>query len=61
MGKLLKNRQLNVKKILPGHHDLEVSVQMISKIDEAFSMLDKSGKLKQGEGIFEFEDFQIHL
>lgn len=53
--------QLNVRKILPGHHDLDVPVQMISKIDEAFSILDKSGKLKQGEGIFEFGDFQIHL
>ena len=53
--------KLSVRKILPGHHDLEVSVQMISKIDEAFSMLGKSGNLKQGEGIFEFGDFQIHL
>ena len=52
---------LSVGKILPGHHDLDVPVQMIFKIDEAFSILDKSGKLKQGEGIFEFEDFQIHL
>lgn len=53
--------QLSIKKVLPGHHELDVSVELISKIEEAFSGLDKAGNLKQGKGIFEFEEFQIHL
>ena len=53
--------KLKVEKIMPGHHDLDVSVEIISKIQAAFEELKSSGNLKQGKGIFEFEDFQIHL
>lgn len=53
--------KLEVKRILPGHHCLDVSVQIISNIKNAFSSLKKDGDLEQGKGIFEFGDFQIHL
>ncbi len=45
----------------PGHHILDVPVQIISDIKKAFSSLEKTGNLKQGKGMFEFGDFQIHL
>ncbi len=56
-----KVKQLSVSCILPGHHSLDVSVNVIDKINNAFHSLRKSGKLKQGNGIFDFGEFQIHI
>lgn len=56
-----KVNKLKIEKIMPGHHDLDVSVGIISKIQTAFEELKFTGNLKQGKGIFEFEGFQIHL
>lgn len=56
-----KINELNICRILPGHHNLNVPVQMISKIEKAFLNLDNDGNLEQGKGIFEFGEFQIHL
>ena len=53
--------KLEIKRILPGHHSLDISVQIISNIKNAFLNLKKDGDLEQGKGIFEFEEFQIHL
>ena len=53
--------KLEVKRILPGHHSLDVPVQIISNIKNAFSSLKKDGDLEQGKGMFEFGEFQIHL
>lgn len=51
----------NVKKILPGHNDLDVSVSIIEEIRDAFESIERKGLLKQGSGIFEFKDFKIHI
>ena len=56
-----KVQDLKVSSIFPGHHDLNVPVDIISRIEEAFAGLNKRGQLKQGNGVFEFEEFQIHL
>ena len=61
MQSIDKVSKFKVEKIMPGHHDLDVSVRIISKIQAAFEKLKDTGNLKQGKGIFEFEDFQIHL
>lgn len=53
--------KLDIKRILPGHHNLDVSVEIISRIQMAFSELRRVDNLEQGKGMFEFEDFQIHL
>lgn len=50
-----------VSRILPGHHDINISISLISHIEKAFSTLEKEGKLVQGNGIFDFEEFQIHI
>lgn len=47
--------------VLPGHHQLDIPVSLIDDIGAAFSQLEKIGKLKQGNGLFEFRDFQIHI
>lgn len=53
--------KLEIKRILPGHHSLDVPVEIISNIKNAFFSLKKDGDLEQGKGIFEFGEFQIHL
>ena len=56
-----KINELEVCRIMPGHHCLEVPVNMILQIEKAFSELEKAGELEQGKGIFEFGEIQIHL
>ena len=56
-----KVKSLEIKRILPAHHQLNISVSIIERIENAFSELADKGMLKQGAGIFEFEDFQIHI
>ena len=54
-------QSLEINRVLPGHHQLAVSVSIVNRIAEAFDSLENGGKLKQGNGIFNFGDFQIHL
>ena len=56
-----KIRTLNVKKILPAHHQLNINVGLIEDIVNAFNGLYQQNKLQQGSGVFDFGDFQIHL
>lgn len=50
-----------VKKVLPAHNDLNISVDMIQKVKDAFDYIEKNNLLKQGSGTFEFEGFNIQL
>lgn len=61
MQSINKTSRLKVVKIMPGHHDLDISVDIILKIQAAFEELKDIDNLKQRKGIFEFGDFQIHL
>ncbi len=56
-----KVKSLEVKRILPAHHQLNIPVSIIGRIEKAFHELADKGILKQGAGIFDFEDFQIHI
>ena len=56
-----KVQQLRIKKILPGHHKLHIPVELIAEIEQGFKELFQAGKLKQGNGIFEFQNFKIHI
>ncbi len=56
-----KIQHLPVARILPGHHQLFVSVDMIGKIEKSFDTLQMAGQLYQGAGVFDFTDFQIHI
>ena len=56
-----KVQALAVKKVLPAHHRLNISVDIINEIAAAFSALEKCGQLKHGSGKFDFENFQIHI
>ena len=50
-----------VRRILPGHHALAVPLNLPERIANAFGGIERAGKLRQGAGRFDFEDFQIHL
>ncbi|MCM1543061.1 MAG: MBL fold metallo-hydrolase [Blautia sp.] len=56
-----KIQNLSINRILPGHHQLDISVDMIGRIESGFRKLADEGKLKQGNGVFDFEGFQIHI
>lgn len=56
-----KIQPLDVERVLPGHHQLDIPVTLISRIEHAFHQLDKNNSLKPGQGIFDFDDFQIHI
>ncbi|WP_041138797.1 hypothetical protein [Beduini massiliensis] len=56
-----KVKHLNIEKLLPAHHDLKISPTIITDIFQAFKHLDDQHQLKQGNGLFDFGDFQIHI
>ena len=56
-----KVQGLDVSRILPGHHRLDIPADLIDRVDAAFGWLDDEGFLSQGSGIFDFGDFQIHI
>ena len=56
-----KINRLDIGRVLPGHHRLDVPAGLISEIERAFCRLERDGKLEQGCGIFDFGAFQIHI
>ena len=56
-----KIHHLDVERVLPAHHQLSIPVNIINSIEKAFSQLAGEGRLEQGNGIFDFADFQIHI
>ena len=56
-----KIQALEIARLLPGHHGLHVSVDIIERIEAAFAGLDREGKLRQGSGVFSYDGFQIHI
>ncbi len=58
VGKLIGT---DIKKILPGHHDLTLPDRMIERMYEALSSLARQDLLRHGTGIFDFGDFSFHF
>lgn len=56
-----KIQTFEINRILPGHHQLDIPVELIDRVEKGFSELSHNGTLKQGNGIFDFGDFQIHI
>ena len=54
-------RRLAPRRILPGHHRLDLPPDFADRVEAAFSDLASGGKLRRGSGRFSFGDFQIHL
>lgn len=51
----------NIKKILPAHNELNVSIDIIKQVKDAFEFLEKNNLLMHGSGIFKYGDFNIQL
>lgn len=56
-----KIQRYKINRVLPGHHSLNIPVSLIDEIEKGFEQLEKDGNLKQGKGVFDFGDFQIHI
>ena len=54
-------QEYKISRILPGHHQLSIPVSLIDEIEAGFAQIERSGKLKQGNGLFEFRGFQIQI
>lgn len=50
-----------IKKILPSHNKIHLSLDIVEDIRHAFSNLEDKGMLRHGAGIFRFNNFEIHL
>ena len=50
-----------IAKILPGHHQLHIPLSLLDEIEAGFAQIERSGQLRQGNGLFEFGDFQIQI
>ncbi len=56
-----KLRNFEISRILPGHHSLDIPVSLIWRIEEGFARIKEWGMLAQGNGTFDFDDFQIQI
>lgn len=56
-----KIRQLNINKILPGHHKLNIDNNLIDEIWKAFEELEQNDELRQGTGNHQYKKFSIHI
>lgn len=56
-----KVKGLDIGRILPAHHRLDVPIDIIERVDKAFDDIKRSGKLAHGGGIFDYGDFSIHI
>ena len=61
MMSVKKVKELEIDRILPAHHNLNISIDLIDKIDRAFINIFNVGKLKHGSGIYSFDNFSIHI
>lgn len=50
-----------INKVLPSHNDLNIDMEFIKKVSDAFKELELKKLLKQGTGIHDFDDFKIQL
>ena len=56
-----KIRKLYIQKICPSHYEINIPIGMANRIYNAFCKIHSQNKLKQGNGMFDFGDFQIHI
>ena len=54
-------QKFKIERIMPGHHKLNIPVSLINTIEAGFAQLERNGQLKQGNGLFEFGEFQIQI
>ncbi len=58
---LRKVSELNCKRVFPAHHTLDIQSEIILRMRDALTDLDKAGLLKHGSGTFDYGDWAIQL
>ena len=58
---LEKIKDLDVKRVFPGHNSLDISPSIISRAYLAFKDIERKGRLKNGSGLFDYDEFRILL
>lgn len=53
--------KLPAKRILPGHHSLEIQPEIVTCMRDAFRKLEAEKKLKHGSGTFDYGDWAVWL
>ena len=61
LSSLEKVAALPVRRLLPGHHSLQLSPDLILRMRDAFRALDAAGKLHHGSGIWDYGDWAVQL
>ena len=61
MNSVDKIRKLDIQKICPSHHEINIPIGIVNRIYDAFCEIHSQNKLQHGNGIFDFGDFQIHI
>ena len=54
MQSVKKVRRLEINRVLPAHHQLSVPVDLVDRIEKAFTGLEKDGKLVQGSDVTDY-------
>ena len=60
-GSIDKIRRVDVDRILPAHYNLNVDINIIEKIWNAFEEIEKNGNLKHSNSIYKYDKFSIHI
>ena len=61
MRSVEKVKVLSPQRIFPAHHSLDIPASLVKKVSDGFQSLFRQGNLKQGNGVFDFGEFQIHI
>lgn len=61
MMSIKRVKELEIKRILPGHHNININKDIIEKIDKAFADIYNAGKLTHGSGIYNHGSFSIYI
>jgi glyoxylase-like metal-dependent hydrolase (beta-lactamase superfamily II) len=61
LNSLIRIADLPVKRVFPGHHDLNIQPEILKRMRDAFLKLKKEGKLHHGSGTHNFGDWAIWL
>ena len=61
MCSIEKVKALAPQKIFPAHYQLDIPASLVEEVSDAFQSLYRQGNLQQGNGVFDFGEFQIHI
>lgn len=61
LNSLEKVAELPVKRVFPGHHDLDIQPELIIRMRDALRQLDRDGKLHHGSGLMDYGEWSISL